>query len=40
MNAPAHIDNLRLPRWLLPADWPLHEGVPVLAPPPAGGVNK
>jgi len=31
MNAPAHIDNLRLPRWLLPADWPLHEGVPVLA---------
>jgi len=31
MNAPALIDNLRLPRWLLPTDWPLHEGVPALA---------
>ena len=31
MKAPALLDNARLPRWLLPADWPQHEGVPVLA---------
>lgn len=31
MTAPAFLDNVRLPRWLLPADWPLRDGVPVLA---------
>jgi len=31
MMAPAFLDNARLPRWLLPADWPLRDGVPVLA---------
>ncbi len=31
MNKPTVIDNLRLPRWLLPTDWPQHDGVPVLA---------
>jgi cytosine/creatinine deaminase len=31
MTAPTVIDNLRLPRWLLPSDWPQHDGVPVLA---------
>jgi cytosine deaminase len=28
---PALLDNVRLPRWLLPADWPKRNGVPVLA---------
>ncbi|MDH6591527.1 cytosine deaminase [Variovorax sp. TBS-050B] len=31
MNAPAVLHNARLPRWLLPADWPARDGVPVLA---------
>ncbi len=31
MHTPTVIDNLRLPRWLLPTDWPQHDGVPVLA---------
>lgn len=31
MHTPTVIDNLRLPRWLLPMDWPQHDGVPVLA---------
>ncbi|QGW84331.1 amidohydrolase family protein [Variovorax paradoxus] len=31
MMAPAFLDNARLPRWLLPADWPQQGGVPVLA---------
>lgn len=31
MMAPAFLDNARLPRWLLPADWPQRDGVPVLA---------
>ncbi|MCY1212389.1 Pterin deaminase [compost metagenome] len=31
MNAPALLDNARLPRWLLPADWPQRHGVPELA---------
>lgn len=31
MHEPTVIDNLRLPRWLLPTDWPQHDGVPVLA---------
>src|SRR4051812_33999396 len=30
-TAPTVIDNLRLPRWLLPSDWPQQGGVPVLA---------
>jgi cytosine deaminase len=29
--APAAIDRLRLPRWLLPADWPRVDGAPALA---------
>ena len=29
--APSTIDRLRLPRWLLPTDWPLRDGVPGLA---------
>ena len=31
MHTPTVIDNLRLPRWLLPSDWPQPDGVPVLA---------
>lgn len=31
MNKPTAIDNLRLPRWLLPTDWPQQDGVPALA---------
>lgn len=31
MMAPAFLDNARLPRWLLPADWPQQGGVPALA---------
>lgn len=31
MHKPTVIDNLRLPRWLLPTDWPQPDGVPVLA---------
>ena len=31
MNAPVLLDNARLPRWLLPADWPQRHGVPELA---------
>ena len=31
MNAPAALCNARLPRWLLPSDWPCHAGQPVLA---------
>ena len=31
MKAPALLCNARLPRWLLPAGWPRHDGVPVLA---------
>ena len=31
MHEPTVIDNLRLPRWLLPSDWPQPDGVPVLA---------
>jgi cytosine deaminase len=31
MKAPALLDNARLPRWLLPANWPQRDGVPVLA---------
>jgi len=31
MKAPAFLDNARLPRWLLPAEWPRQDGVPVLA---------
>ncbi|KQW59598.1 amidohydrolase family protein [Variovorax sp. Root411] len=31
MNAPALLDNVRLPRWLLPVNWPQGDGVPVLA---------
>lgn len=31
MNTPALLDNVRLPRWLLPTDWPQADGVPVLA---------
>ena len=32
MNAaPSLLDNARLPRWLLPSDWPQRDGVPVLA---------
>ena len=32
MNAaPSLLDNARLPRWLLPSDWPQCDGVPVLA---------
>ena len=31
MHQPTVIDNLRLPRWLLPTDWRQHDGVPVLA---------
>ncbi|NVM93189.1 cytosine deaminase [Variovorax sp. SG517] len=31
MSAPALLDNVRLPRWLLPADWPQRDGVPELA---------
>jgi cytosine deaminase len=29
--SPSMLDNARLPRWLLPAGWPQHDGVPVLA---------
>ncbi|WP_432727972.1 amidohydrolase family protein [Variovorax sp. W6] len=31
MSAPSLLCNVRLPRWLLPAEWPQHDGVPVLA---------
>ncbi|MET3443355.1 cytosine deaminase [Variovorax paradoxus] len=31
MKTPVLLDNARLPRWLLPADWPQQGGVPVLA---------
>jgi cytosine deaminase len=31
MKAPVLLDNARLPRWLLPTDWPQRDGVPVLA---------
>ncbi len=31
MNAPAALCNTRLPRWLLPADWPSLAGQPLLA---------
>jgi cytosine deaminase len=31
MHTPTTIDNLRLPRWLLPTDWPQPDGVPALA---------
>jgi cytosine deaminase len=35
MNAPvaspSMLDNVRLPRWLLPTAWPQRDGVPVLA---------
>ncbi len=31
MNAPNTLCNVRLPRWLLPTDWPLHAGQPALA---------
>ena len=31
MSAPSLLDNVRLPRWLLPADWPQRDGVPELA---------
>lgn len=31
MTAPALLDQVRLPRWLLPPDWPQPEGVPALA---------
>lgn len=31
MKAPSLLGNARLPRWLLPADWPQHDGAPVLA---------
>lgn len=31
MSVPALLDNVRLPRWLLPADWPQRDGVPGLA---------
>jgi cytosine deaminase len=31
MHTPTVIDNLRLPRWLLPSDWPQQGGIPVLA---------
>ncbi|MGQ2998441.1 amidohydrolase family protein [Variovorax sp.] len=31
MSAPVLLDRVRLPRWLLPADWPQRDGVPVLA---------
>ena len=31
MKAPALLGNARLPRWLLPAGWPEHDGAPVLA---------
>lgn len=30
-DAPAVLHGARLPRWLLPADWPVHEGRPALA---------
>lgn len=30
-HEPIVIDNLRLPRWLLPTNWPQPDGVPVLA---------
>ncbi|MFT4242238.1 MAG: amidohydrolase family protein [Acidovorax sp.] len=30
-NAPDHILRARLPRWLLPSDWPQHGGQPALA---------
>ncbi len=29
--APSLLDNARLPRWLLPTDWPQRDGVPMLA---------
>ena len=31
MNAPSLLDNVRLPRWLLPTGWPQRDGVPMLA---------
>jgi cytosine deaminase len=31
MMTPTHLNNARLPRWLLPTDWPQQNGVPVLA---------
>lgn len=31
MSTPALLDNARLPRWLLPSDWPQRDGVAVLA---------
>ncbi|WP_445289215.1 amidohydrolase family protein [Variovorax atrisoli] len=31
MSAPSILSNVRLPRWLLPADWPQRDGVPELA---------
>ena len=31
MSAPHQLLNARLPRWLLPASWPTHDGQPVLA---------
>jgi len=31
MKAPVLLDNTRLPRWLLPSDWPQRDGVPLLA---------
>jgi cytosine deaminase len=30
-NNPTQLDNARLPRWLLPSDWPAREGAPALA---------
>ncbi len=30
-NSPSLIDRLRLPRWLLPPDWPIEGGAPALA---------
>ena len=30
-NAPDHILNARLPRWLLPRQWPMHDDQPALA---------
>jgi cytosine deaminase len=31
MREPVLLNNLRLPRWLLPIDWPQQDGMPVLA---------
>ena len=30
-HPPLLLDQLRLPRWLLPTDWPMHDDAPVLA---------